>query len=82
MAKKLTKKKVVDMLAEDIGYMVHVGLRKWTEHPESMNAWRAIRKMADDGAWAELSKLLAGELYPSWRKVFYAQFKANQKGKK
>lgn len=71
----MTKKEIVNNLAQDIGYDIHVGLRKWTEHKRSMDAWRAIAEMSDDGAWEDLCKLVAEDIYPKMRKAFVEQLK-------
>lgn len=76
----MKKKQIVLYLAEDIAYLVHVGLRNWTDDPSSGKAWDAISEM-DDGAWEQLCEAVAGEIYPRIRRAFTIQFKENVRPK-
>ncbi len=70
----MKKKEIVENLGQDIAYLVHVGLRKWTDHPASSKAWKGIALM-DDGSWEDLCKIVANEIYTPMRKAFKKQFK-------
>lgn len=70
----MNKKQIVENLADDIGGLIHVGLRKWCDDPQSHIIWEAIHKM-EDGAWEDLCKIVANEIYPETRKAFKKQFK-------
>lgn len=71
----MKKKEIVENLALDIGVGIHTALRKYTDHPQSMVAWKAIALMANDGAWKDLCLLVAEDIYKPMRKAFNEQTK-------
>ena len=54
------KEKLLDKIAEEIGIGIHTGLRKWSEHPKSSVAWKAISDM--DESWDYIVKEVAREV--------------------
>lgn len=74
MRKKWTKARITDEMAQEIGTLVHTGLRKWTDDPESGTAWKAITEMKD-GAWRDLMWIVADMMYTPARKAFREQLK-------
>lgn len=73
----MNKKQIVQFMANDIAYGIHVGLRKYTDHKSSSIAWKAIGEMADDEAWLPLCEIVANDIYPLIRKEIAKQIKSN-----
>lgn len=59
--KKKTRKEKIEELASIIGEGVHTGLRKYSEHPQSGPAWKAISKI-DDGSWENICEIVAEQI--------------------
>lgn len=71
---KEEKKCTVDNLGENIAVLIHTGLRKWCDDPNSGEIWRLIHEM-EDGQWENLCRLVANEIYTPMRKAFKKQLK-------
>lgn len=70
----MNKKQIVENLASGIGGLLHTGLRKWTDDPQSGVAWRAISEM-DDEEWLNVCRQVAEYIYPEFRKAIIKQIK-------
>jgi hypothetical protein len=54
----MEREQLIEDVASLIGEGVHTGLRKFSEHPASGDAWRAIRELpAED--WDSIVKIAA-----------------------
>lgn len=69
----MKKKQIVENLATDIGYNIHVGLRKWIDCKGAHAAWKAISELPE-GEWKNLCGVVANNIYPEMRKAFFKQF--------
>ena len=61
-------KAILEEVANEIGEGIHVGLRKWSEHPQSSTAWKAISKI-DDGSWEYIAREVAKEIIKTIRRI-------------